>query len=291
MPETAPAAPKPLTFGDLPDRNAFGLDMGSGDPGAEETQPETAAPKPEETPAATPAAPVQQAPPGPSPWEQMAAFEAARNYQAREEQARQNVARQMEQMYRAPTPENPEELLQDPEKMKAHLDNMAAWGANLQRQNQQWTAEAFQQMQATIAQSQAQATANAKFAMSAEQAVGEKLASEGFSPQDIRGVLSEVNQVFMQSPQNYIQNSSNPAAIEEVARFLTIRRGLKPSAQDSARLAANPNMPYSPGARTTTSGSMPAARSAALRAAEMRLGRKIKPETLARFGTSHDRGL
>lgn len=275
---------KILTFADAGSDPMSAMGFREEDPLAAPEPEKTEPPKQETAPAPVvpPPAPVA---PQTNPWEQMLAFQNAQRMQQEQAQQQAEYQKQIEAMYTPPPPPaNPEELLTDPAKLVAYQQAQAAWAANLQRQNQAWTAQAFQHMQQQMGQYGAQAMAQAVEALRADQTVGSKLQSEGYS--NAAEILTEVDRALQSNPQTYLQYRRDPASVEAVARFMISQRGLKPSAPSSG-VAGSPNMPYSPSTQSPASGQNPAASNAARRKAEAMLGRKISDKTInERFGRS-----
>lgn len=283
-----PAVAPQMTFGDIKDQfeepKVQEFDP-LAPPEPAQAAPVAPPPAPAPAPVAPPPAPV--APPQPTFAEQMAAYQYAQQQAMAQAQQEQEWRRQAEAMYTPPPIPDENEVLTDPKRWKEDRERLANWAANLQRQNQAWTAQAFQEMQNRIAQGQMQAMSLAAQTRATDEIVASKLAEKGYS--NVAPILVEVDRALQQNPQNYMNLRLDPTSVQAAAEFILMKNGAQPQPVVQG-VASNPNMPYSRGTQGSASGS-PASNSAALKAAEARLGRRISPKYAERFGNSHNRGV
>lgn len=253
MPDTRPSAEGPVTI--------------PGTPLPEPPDPnKQAQPQTQHIPVPIPV-PVPQQDSGNQFLQQMAQWK-----QQQEDEARQQRFEQEWNTLNTPPglPDDPDDLVTDPKKLKAALESQANWAKNLVNTTSRMTADAVAALQREAAESRV-----ARAELAVERARGE-LWRQGV--QDMDAHWQDVDRMFSQSPDRYWELRTNPRALIEAVHI--VRRQKAASGQPLPAQAPQPN-PYA-GGGVPRQGAETIQKDDSLRRAERVLGIKFDKNDIAR---------
>jgi len=216
-----------------------------------------------------------------------AAWAAAEN---KRQEAWSNHLRELFTPPPAPSEEIKAKLTLEPDVLLGELAKRDAWNARLARESMTLIDRVRQDYAQQLAVAQANATVAAVQVIGTTNRVASQLQSEGV--ENVEQLIEEADAALRSDPQNYLVHRADPASFDAAVRFVMANKGVRSSGRPSgpasrAQVASLPSLPYTPSAPASTAGTAAGFDPAALRAVEERLGFRLKPETLKKFGASH----